>query len=50
VRKNSSGRKTKLAEKQPDFVVRAEWAMRRVARKLRAEHKRLGTPLVVFKD
>jgi hypothetical protein len=35
---------------RPDFVRRAERAMKRVARKLRAEHRRTGTPLVVWDD
>ena len=40
-------RKTK---KLPDFVVRAERAMRRVARQLKRESATLGTPLVLGDD
>jgi ribosomal protein L31E len=36
--------------KQPLFVRRAERAMQRVARKLRAEHRRLKLPLLVWKN
>jgi hypothetical protein len=35
-------------KKQPEFVLRAERAFRRVARKLRAESKRTGIPLAVW--
>ena len=40
-------RKTK---KLPDFVVRAERAMRRVARQLKRESATMGTPLVFGSD
>lgn len=36
--------------KKDDFVAAAERAFRRVARKLRAEHRRLGLPLSVWKN
>jgi hypothetical protein len=39
---------TKAKQKQPEFVLRAERAFRRVARKLRAESKRTGIPLAVW--
>ena len=36
--------------KAPAFVLRAERALRRAARKVRAENRRLGLPLIVWKD
>jgi len=35
---------------QPLFVRRAQQAVQRVARKLRAEHRRLNMPLLVWKN
>ena len=43
-----ANRKTNGAEKVPEFVARAERAFVRVARKVRAENRRLGLPTVVF--
>ena len=43
----SSKRPTNKSTKTPAFVARAERAFRRVARKVRAEHKKLGLPLVL---
>jgi hypothetical protein len=34
--------------KQPEFVLKAERALRRAGRKLRAESKRTGIPLAVW--
>ena len=34
----------------PLFVARAERAMRRVARKVRVENRRLGLPLILWKN
>ena len=34
----------------PAFVVRGERALRRAARKVRAENRRLGLPLIVWKN
>jgi hypothetical protein len=39
---------TKAKEHKPDFVLRAERAFRRAARKLRAESKRTGVPFAVW--
>jgi hypothetical protein len=36
------------AKAKPDFVLKAQRAFRRVARKLRAENKRTGIPLAVW--
>ncbi|HSH38934.1 MAG TPA: hypothetical protein VK993_09120 [Chthoniobacterales bacterium] len=35
---------------KPAFVARAEASMQRVARKLRAEHRRLNLPLLVWRN
>lgn len=43
-----TNRKTNGATKVPAFVVRAERAFLRVARKLQAESRRSGLPAVVF--
>lgn len=52
-RKPRAKKVTKATRKKaalPEFVVRAERAMRRVARKLRAESRALGLPLLVWED
>ena len=41
-------KKATAGEKTPEFVARAERAFARVARKVRAESRRSGLPLVVF--
>ena len=41
---------TNGAKKQPVFVARAERAFARVARKVRAENRKLGLSPVVWKD
>jgi hypothetical protein len=38
----------KRTTKAPAFVLRAERALRRAARKVRAENRRLGLPLIVW--
>ncbi len=43
-----STRKTNGAKKTPEFIARAERAFARVTRKVRAESRRSGLPLVVF--
>jgi hypothetical protein len=43
-----STRKTNGAKKTPEFVARAEGAFARVARKMRAESRKLGLPAVAF--
>lgn len=42
-------KKAKNGQAKPLFIVRAERSMRRVARKVRAESRRLGRKPVVFK-
>lgn len=43
---------TKLQPKplQPEFVLRAQRALRRAARNVREENRRLGLPLLVWGD
>jgi hypothetical protein len=48
--KKLSQSKTRTRRAQPLFVTRAECAMQRVARKLRAEHRRLNMPLLIWKN
>jgi hypothetical protein len=43
-------KKKKTQEKTPEWIAAAERAFRRVARKVRAENKRWGLPLLVWKD
>ncbi len=43
-------KKATESEKPDEFLLRAERAFRRVAKNLRAEAKRAGVPLVVFKS
>ena len=45
--KKNGHRAPKLA-KTPAFVARAERALRRTARKLRAENRKLGLPIIVW--
>jgi len=50
-RMSKNGRKKNGKQaKTPEFVKRAERAFRRAARKLRAEHRRLGLPLIIWKN
>jgi hypothetical protein len=52
-RKPRATKVAKAAQKKaalPEFVIRAQRAFGRVARKLRAESRALGLPLVVWKD
>jgi hypothetical protein len=48
--KNGSHAKNGKRPATPAFVVRAERALRRVARKVRAENNRLGLPLLVWSN
>ena len=41
---------TRQATKAPAFVLRAEFALHRAARKVRAENRRLGLPLIIWKN
>jgi hypothetical protein len=49
---NKSGSRAKNGKRPatPEFVARAERALRRVARKVRAENNRLGLPLLVWSN
>ncbi len=40
----------KKPAKTPDFVLRAECALRRAARNVREENRRLGLPLIIWQD
>lgn len=42
----TNGHSTSKKAKTPAFVARAERAFRRVARQVRAEHAKLGLPIV----
>lgn len=48
---NSKPSKTgpKRSEKRAEFEIRAERALRRAARKVRDENRRLGLPLIVWR-
>jgi len=48
--KNGSHAKNGKRHATPAFVVRAERALHRVARKVRAENNRLGLPLLVWSN
>jgi hypothetical protein len=48
--KKSAAQPVSPKKAKPEFVRRAEKSMLRVARKLRAEHRRLNLPLLVFGD
>ena len=50
IRASQSAKGEKAHGKQPEFVVRAQRALRRAARKVRAENRRLGLPLIVWKN
>ena len=43
----SAGRKT---QRQDDFIAPARRALRRAARNVRAENRRLGLPLIILKN
>jgi hypothetical protein len=47
---NKSAKGEKARGKQPEFVLRAQRALRRAARKVRTENRRLGLPLIVWKE
>ena len=48
--KNGTHAKNGKRTATPAFVVRAERSLRRAARNVRAENRRLGLPLIVWKD
>jgi hypothetical protein len=50
MKKNGSSAKNGKRAATPAFVVRAERALHRAARKVRAENRRLGLPLIVWKN
>lgn len=41
---------TRTSRKAPAFVARAERALRRAARKVRAENRALGLPMIVWEN
>ncbi len=41
---------TKVEKRMPAFVVRAERALRRAVRKVHAENRRLGLPVIIWKN
>ena len=49
---NKNGKPAKNGKRvaTPAFVIRGERALRRAARKVRAENRRLGLPLIVWKN
>jgi hypothetical protein len=49
MKKNGHTSKSKSA-KAPDFVVRAERAMRRAAQNVRAQNRAFELPLIVWQD
>jgi hypothetical protein len=50
MKKNGSPAKSGKRAATPAFVTRAERALHRAARKVRAENRRLGLPLIVWKN
>jgi hypothetical protein len=48
--KNGSHAKNGKRPATPAFVARAERALRRAARQVRAENRRLGLPVIVWKN
>jgi len=48
--KNGSHAKNRKRRATPVFVARAERAMRRAARKVQSQNRKLGLPLVLWKD
>lgn len=50
MKKHSRAAAKKPKPKLPAFVRRAERAMRRAARNVRAQHRALNLPVVIWKD
>jgi len=46
----TTGRLKRKANKVPEFVRQAERALRRAARKVRAENRKLGLPIIVWEN
>ena len=45
-----NGHTSKKSDKVPAFVSRAERAFRRAAKKVRAQHRAMKVPLIVWQD